>query len=289
MIDEEFNVIEESHLETTLGNIHLYKKGNGQQSVLFLHGAGSDHALLSWREVLQHLPEHYTAYAIDMLGHGKSDELGQLEGKAYYEAHIKVVDEVVNQLKLNDFFLIGLSMGGSIATCYAIKYEEKVKALFLVNSWGFTKKLPLHRFSYWCLQHTSFTLKQFEWMAKYRALARWAIEYSLIGDKALVTEQLIDEVITSCRKANAGYAMQQFQRSSIGKDGCYPYLTTRIRKLQLPIIFISGSKDKLVPYRIIEDTVKQCINSSIYVLPKCKHWAVKEQPLQFVAILNQYR
>lgn len=282
------NHIEESDIVTTFGKIHMYKVGNGKQNILFLHGAGSDHALLSWREVLQHLPDDYTAYAIDLLGHGKSDKLVSHKKVTFYEVHTKIVDEVLTYLKLDQVFLVGLSMGGSIATLYTLQNEHKVKSLFLVNSWGFTKKIPFQLLNYWLVHHTSFTLKQFNWMAKSRALARWTIRYYLIGNKALITEQLIDEVIASCNNSYAGLAMQQFERNSILKKVCYPYLTYSLNQLTIPIVFISGRKDKLVPYQLIEHAAQHCSNGSMYILNQCKHWAVKEQPFQLIDILKKF-
>ena len=280
--------IVESKLPTAYGDIQLYKKGCGPYTVLFLHGAGSDSALLSWREVLAHLPESFTGYAIDLLGHGKSIATQPIPSEHFYDIHIDVVHEVVKQLNLQQIYLCGLSMGGAIATGYALKFSTDVKKLFLVNSWGFTSKLPSHAFTHWYIHHTNVTKFQYRLLAKSRWLAKWSIQNALIGDKQFITEQLIDEVMTSCTVSDAGKAMQQFQRSSITKQGCYPNYKAELNKLPMPILFISGDQDKLVPLKVIQSITDKVAHTELHVFQGCKHWAVKEKPVQFVQLLIQH-
>jgi len=60
--------MEQQIIKTTYGNICVYKKGIGEQSVVLIHGSGCDNAMLSWTEVIQEFTEEYEVYALDLLG-----------------------------------------------------------------------------------------------------------------------------------------------------------------------------------------------------------------------------
>lgn len=63
--------MEQFDVDTLYGNVRVYKKGAGERKLLLLHGAGCDHAMLTWRGVMERLRyDEYTAYAYDLPGYG---------------------------------------------------------------------------------------------------------------------------------------------------------------------------------------------------------------------------
>src|SRR5690606_6234608 len=114
------------------------------------------------------------------------------------------------------------------------------------------ERMPMHTLMYWYIHYTNFTRSQYRLLARSRWLAKWSIGYSLIRKKQCITDQLIDEVMSSCEESAAGAAMQQFQRSAITRHSCKPYYANQLGQLNIPIIFISGDHDKLVPLQIIK-------------------------------------
>lgn len=284
----EDNEIIESDYRVTEGTIHVYHKGSGSKNVVLIHGSGCDCAMLSWKEVIKCFPKDYNVYAIDLFGYGKSSRVDDLCGKDFYDRHIKSVKETVDLIGLNDFVLAGLSMGGSISIGFALKYPEKVKLLMPVDSWGLSKKLPLHKLSYWMMNNTDFTLKQNKWTGKYRWMAKWAISYSLIGDKSKITDEIIDEVMYACRENGAGKSMQDYQRSSCTKEGAIPYYGEKLKELKMNVWFVNGEKDALVPLKNAEAASKLVKDGKLFILKGCKHWAPKERPQEFVGIIEKY-
>ena len=273
-------------INTAYGNMAAYRKGTGRKAVLLLHGAGSDSTMLSWKEVFDCFTDDYSVYAFDLLGYGHSDQADDLVGDKFYDTHIACVKSVVDYYHLSDFVLAGLSMGGAIAMGFAFLYPERIKALIPVDSWGLSEKMPFHRFSYWYVNDTNLTLAQYRWCAKYRWVARWSISYALIGNKELITDALIDEVMQSCAGDMAGKSMLNFQRSSGDKFQSKPYYLDRLKDLKMPITYIIGEKDPLVLLRDIYKAAQENANSQVVVLKGCKHWSVKEQPQQFCRIVE---
>ena len=242
--------------------------------------------MLSWREVIGNFSDDYTVYAPDLLGYGKSDKPAELYGKDFYDTHIQSIDQITEQLKLVSFILVGLSMGGAIAIGYALNHPTKVQALFPVDTWGISPTMPFYRLIYWYVHKTDFTLAQFKWIAKSKWLAKWFIGYSLIGDKSKITDKIVDEVLEACRIDNAGKAMQDYQRSSCGKNGVIPYYRDQLYKLTMPVIFVNGELDPLVPVRHLNRINESLPNAKVYILEGCKHWSVKEKPAEFYSIVQ---
>lgn len=277
-------------IHTQYGKLHVYKSGNGERCVLLLHGGGCDSAMLSWREVMEHFGERYTVYAPDLLGYGRSDFYKGISGEHFYDIHIACIRELTIQLKLDHYILVGLSMGGAIATGYALKYPMGLRRLFLVGTWGISPKIPCHSFINWYVHKTNLTVAQYRWMARSKKLARWAIAYSLIGNKEKITDVLVQEVWEACRGDKAGQSMQDYQRSSITSKGTIPFYGKRLAQLEVPVIFVIGEKDPLVPLQDVERAKEIVKDGKLYVLKKCKHWAVKERPQEFCEIVErEYR
>lgn len=278
--------LERINVTTSHGNICVYKKGTGAQRVVLIHGGGCDNAMLSWTEVIKEFTEEYTVYALDLLGYGKSDKPDGLCGSHFYDTHINAVREVVEALGLDKFILAGLSMGGAISIGYALKYPESVQALVPVDSWGISKKMPFHSLCNWYIHKTNFTITQYNWMAKSRRLAKWAISYSLIGDKNKITDAIVDEVWRACKEDGAGKSMLDYQRSSCTKEGTIPYYKDVLHQLTMSVVFVNGEKDPLVPVKDLVGLKDILPNGKVVILKGCKHWAVKEQPKEFFEVIR---
>ena len=273
-------------LKTQFGNIAVYRKGAGDKTVLLLHGAGCDSTMLSWREVFNAFTDDFSVYGFDFLGYGSSDRADDLAGELFFDTHIACVKCVVDHYDLKDLVLAGLSMGGAIAIGFALAFPERIKALIPGDTWGVSAKIPFHRFSYWYVKHTDLTLTQYRWCAKYRWLAKWSISYALIGNRKRITDALIDEVMQSCAGDMAGKSMLNFQRSSADKNQARPYYLKKLKSLKMPIIYIIGEKDPLVPLSDIRKAAQENPNSRVEVFMGCKHWSVKEQPGKFCEIVD---
>ena len=225
-------------------------------------------------------------YAFDFLGYGHSDRADHLVGNYFYDTHIACVKSVVDYYGLTDFAIAGLSMGGAIAIGFALRYPKYIKALIPVDTWGVSEKMPFHRFSYWYVNHTDLTLTQYRLCAKFRWLARWSISYALIGNRKRITDSLVDEVMQACMRNMAGKSMLNFQRSSADKYRSKPYYLEKLKNLQVPVIYIIGEKDPLVPLTDINKAAQETLNSRVVVFKGCKHWSVKEQPRRFCKIVE---
>ena len=94
--------------------LQVFIHGSGPNPLVLLHGGGVDSAMLSWREVMENLPQAYTAYALDLPGYGGSDCPDDMAGPTFYPRMKSALSAMVDFLGLESFVLCGLSMGWSV-------------------------------------------------------------------------------------------------------------------------------------------------------------------------------
>ncbi|MDN7227183.1 2-succinyl-6-hydroxy-2,4-cyclohexadiene-1-carboxylate synthase [Planococcus liqunii] len=99
-------------------------------TIVFLHGfTGSSK---TWDEVVKFFPD-YKIVQVDLIGHGRTESP---EDSARYtmERQIDDLDVLLRHLKIDDFALVGYSMGGRTALAYACTHPERLRALVLESS-----------------------------------------------------------------------------------------------------------------------------------------------------------
>ncbi|EGG23651.1 hypothetical protein DFA_05785 [Cavenderia fasciculata] len=120
--------------------INTVKAGSGEPLVL-IHGYGA--ALGFWCANIDFLSKHYTVYAIDLLGFGRSSRPDVKELKTSDQAEefwINSINEWSDVVGLQKFDLLGHSLGGYLSACFTLKYPQRVNRLVLADSWGIPER-----------------------------------------------------------------------------------------------------------------------------------------------------
>ncbi|XP_037294955.1 1-acylglycerol-3-phosphate O-acyltransferase ABHD5 [Manduca sexta] len=110
-----------------------------QTPLVLLHGMGAGLAL--WCPNLDAFAATRPVYAIDLLGFGRSSRPKFASDGQKAEAQwVESVEEWRREVNLDQFILLGHSLGGYIASAYSIKYPERVRHLILADPWGYPEK-----------------------------------------------------------------------------------------------------------------------------------------------------
>ena len=110
-------------------NVEVWNK-SAVQVLVALHGFTGSTA--TWRNLANKLP-NVRIVAIDCIGHGKT-AVPKEECRFSMEEQIQDIEEVVSQLHVEKFSLIGYSMGGRIALSYAVAYPDRINKLILESA-----------------------------------------------------------------------------------------------------------------------------------------------------------
>jgi pimeloyl-ACP methyl ester carboxylesterase len=111
-------------------NIQIRYTSTGKGSaVILLHGFLEN--LGMWNAIVPELAKRNRVIAIDLLGHGESENLGYIHTM---EDQAKMVKAVLNHLRLRKYILIGHSMGGYVGLAFSKTYSDTIKGICLMNS-----------------------------------------------------------------------------------------------------------------------------------------------------------
>jgi long-chain acyl-CoA synthetase len=117
---------------------------DAERTLVFLHGFGG--SALQWRYQLMHFSDRHRVIALDLRGHGLSD---QPEGPYDLETLLNDLDTALHRLDLpRTFVLIGHSFGGALSIEYALRRPNRVSHLVLVAASG---RYPLAWYFRWAL------------------------------------------------------------------------------------------------------------------------------------------
>jgi len=116
---------EEKYIDTRFGRTHIFLTGDKSNPPLLLfHGVGDNSAVM-WILNIKELSKHFYCIAIDTLGGpGKSEPNAHFNKKEFRQA--EWINELTDQLKLNRFYIAGVSYGACMAYQYTVQERERV-------------------------------------------------------------------------------------------------------------------------------------------------------------------
>jgi len=112
----------------TTNNIAYYKTGNGP-AILMIHGVGL--RLESWDAQINTLSKEHTVFAIDLPGHGESDQL--ISKSINIDLYTQQIKLFADEMILDTFIVMGHSLGALIAIRFAYLYKEHCDGVVALN------------------------------------------------------------------------------------------------------------------------------------------------------------
>lgn len=123
----------ESKFSEVLGtSIHYKIEGKGDTLVL-IHGTAA--SLHTWDQLTNILKDEYTIVRFDLPAFGVT---GPSKDRNYkIESYVNHVDGLLENLGIDQFHLLGNSLGGRISWNYTLEHPEKVEKLVLLDASGY--------------------------------------------------------------------------------------------------------------------------------------------------------
>lgn len=118
------------------GHIHYVDEGEGP-TVLLLHGNPTWSYL--YRNVIKELRGECRLVALDYPGFGMSEAPSNYGFKP--QEHSDMLFYFIERLGLRNFVLVVQDWGGPIGMSYAVKHQDNIRGLVLMNTWAWPAKL----------------------------------------------------------------------------------------------------------------------------------------------------
>jgi 8-oxo-dGTP diphosphatase len=115
-------------LQTSDGKIAYTDSGGPGFPVVLIHGNSCSSAV--FKKQLASFSKEYRLIAVDLPGHGKSDNAKHLETYSI-PGYAKILDELVHHLNLKQFGVIGYSLGGNIALQWT-QLNPSIKGVMII-------------------------------------------------------------------------------------------------------------------------------------------------------------
>ena len=113
-----------------INNLAVFTEGNeNNRTIIFVHGYPYDHFM--WDEQVKELSKDFYCVSYDIRGLGKSP-VG--DGQFTIEMFVDDLEKIIDEMKLNNPVLCGLSMGGYISLRAVERMQDKFSALILCDT-----------------------------------------------------------------------------------------------------------------------------------------------------------
>ena len=246
--------------------------------ILLIHGFGA--AMDQWRDNIPALAAEHTVYTIDLLGFGASEK-----PPTDYSIYLWV-EQVVNfwqKFVGTPMIIVGNSIGALVATIAASNHPEIAEGVVtislpdieafqaLVPKW----LQPLER-AVKAIVNAIF-IKPLFYLFRQPWMIRFVLKAIVYCDRSRVDDQLVEIIAKPARDRQAAEAFARLNRS-INQPNYSPSLTQALSKLQVPLLILWGSRDRIIPPSEGKRLVQYAANASLVYLENVGHCAHDDSP-----------
>jgi pimeloyl-ACP methyl ester carboxylesterase len=266
------------------GRIHVVERGQGPPIVL-LHGIMLTSAL--WVHQLRELADHHRVIALDLRGHGQSLPGSEESG---IERLASDVASVLDVLGVENAVVVGHSMGGMVALQMAVDMPLDVRrrrlAGIVLTS---TTAGPFATLPGWAgvvrttgpVTARALLLGE-RWGAKAlpsRDLRWWLVRLGFGADAPAAQVRFVEAM----HRGTPSRTLADLIPSLAAFD-----LSARLGSLDLPVLVVVGSHDKLTAPRLARRMAAALPEATLVELPRCGHMPMLERRREFSHLVDEF-
>lgn len=256
------------------GRIYYHVEGSGPPVVL-IYGAWACHRW--WKEQIPALAGHYTVFAIDVRGHGRSSDLPQTASVPDFSRDLR---HVLTGLGIEAAVLVGWSMGAFIALQYCMDYGSRIPGLVLIATRAVKSARMKIRVLYQYLQSLLHMLSVFSAPRSYSrsedALSPARDLWYRTQARKMLTPGAPEELCRWVADELAGTPRRNY--FEVAWSICDWEAGPGLAKITCPTLILVGENDHVTSpsySRFINDRIP---GSNLVVLPGQGHYLALEQP-----------
>ncbi|MCM3759880.1 alpha/beta hydrolase [Alkalihalobacillus oceani] len=246
----------------------------GKPAMFLIHGFAS--STYTFHRLIPLLKEHFSIFAIDLPGFGRSDKSTSFTYS--FQNYAQLVAKCLKYFGLERVIIVGHSMGGQIALYTAKLVPDQVDKLVLLNSSGYLKKVKKS------LMYSSY-------MPFFPAFVQWYVGRKEVKDylenvlynKALITADMVEEFGRPLKERNFYKSLVRLARHREGD-----LTTEQLRDIRKPTLLLWGEEDKVVPVAVGRRLVKELPEAELITYKHTGHLLSIEKPLDVVTDIVRY-
>ena len=263
-----------------VGNINTRYWAEGIQGppVILIHGIGE--YIERWLPSFGVLAEKYRVYAVDLLGHGRTDKPLNVSYKIADLAQF--VKNFMTTLGIERAHVVGHSLGGAIGTRLTLAQPALVDKLVLVCSGGLGKEVTM------LLRIVSIPILG-EMLSRPSRSGTESFAKLVVHDAAVMNEELRELAYQMSRPPEMQKSFLRVLRANINLFGqnksIYGANVQGLPSITNPVLVIWGRQDQIVPVAHAEVATKSLPNVRVQIFDNCGHLPMLEHAQSFNELL----
>ncbi|MDC0707166.1 alpha/beta hydrolase [Stigmatella sp. ncwal1] len=246
-------------------NINVTQEGSGDTTLVFLHYWGG--SSLAWSQVISRLSSTFRCVALDGRGQGGSD--APRDGYSAVDLADDVLG-VVRELEIDNYVVIGHSMGGKTAQVVASRRPAGLRGIALIAS-SPPSPMPIG----------DEQRAQMKMAYANRDSVNWTLDNVLIGSptSSQAREQAVVDALGVSQPAVLGWI----------DTGTREDFSREVASIDVPTVIVTGELDRVDPIDVVRGhIVPHFKDAPLHVIPGRGHLLPIEAPGEIADILREF-
>lgn len=241
-------------------------------TLVLIHGFGANKD--NWTRLAKEFKGEFNVYAIDLPGHGDSSK--PLDIGYRFEDQVNYLNQILEELGVKQFHMMGNSMGGAITALYAATHPDQIQTAVLFDPAGIFEYeselvdrvldgdnplIPKKEGDFDRL--LDFALEK-------RPFVPWPI-FDVMEEKAIANQE-VNEVIFA----------------AIRDTGFEPDFRDAITRIEAPVLVVWGKLDRVIDYRNADVFVDAIPNARKVLLDDIGHAPMVETPAESARLFREF-
>ncbi|WP_342631236.1 alpha/beta hydrolase [Marinobacter alkaliphilus] len=241
-------------------------------TLVLIHGFGANKD--NWTRLAKEFKGEFNVYAIDLPGHGDSSK--PLDIGYRFEDQVNYLNQILEELGVKQFHMMGNSMGGAITALYAATHPDQIQTAVLFDPAGIFEYeselvdrvldgdnplIPKKEGDFGRL--LDFALEK-------RPFVPWPI-FDVMEEKAIANRE-VNEVIFA----------------AIRDTGFEPDFRDAITRIEAPVLVVWGKLDRVIDYRNADVFVDAIPNARKVLLDDIGHAPMVETPAESARLFREF-
>jgi pimeloyl-ACP methyl ester carboxylesterase len=259
----------------------FWAEGIEGSALVLIHGIGR--FIEDWLPSFYVLAERHRVYAVDLLGHGRTDKP--------LNASYKIVDlaqfvkDFMTALGIEHAHIIGHSLGGAVSTRLTLLYPNLVDKLNLVSSAGLGRKVTI------MLRIATIPILGEKLTRPSRSGAANSAKTTM-HNPDFMTDELIELDYQMASLPGAQQSLLRVLRANGNffgqRKSMYKPIILGLPSITKPVQVIWGRQDQIVPVEHADVAAKNIPDAKVRIFDNCGHFPMLEHTQIFNELLLEF-